>query len=174
MFERFTKEARDAVVAAQQVARDTGSRSIDTRHLLVAVAEADGRAARALTAAGADDVAGAVRRDLAAEGLDPEALAAIGIDLAAVTRRAEAVFGRDALRRAGRRRGHLAFGKDARKALELALRETIRLQQREIDSGHLLLGILRADNPARAALVRHGVDLPTLRDALEPPEARSA
>lgn len=39
MFERFTREARAAVTAAQQVARDAGAREIDTRHVLVALLE---------------------------------------------------------------------------------------------------------------------------------------
>ena len=42
MFERFTKEARATVIAAQHVARDAGSRTVDTRHVLVALAESTG------------------------------------------------------------------------------------------------------------------------------------
>ena len=48
MFERFTKDARSAVVGTQEVARETGSRSIDTRHLLVVLAENPGPVSRAL------------------------------------------------------------------------------------------------------------------------------
>ena len=35
MFERFTADARDVVVGAQTVARESGTRSIDARHLLL-------------------------------------------------------------------------------------------------------------------------------------------
>jgi len=179
MFERFTREARGAVIAAQQVARDTGSRRIDTRHLLVALAEGVGPAAGALRAVGVDTdhLASRVRGDLMAAGLDPRALASLGIDLDAVRGRADSVFGRGALDRAGGKRGHLPFTRDAKKALELALREAIRLQHSRIDGRHLLLGVLRAECPARDALGAAGVDLHELRLALEgidTPGSRSA
>jgi len=170
MFERFTKEARAAVVGAQQVARDTASRSIDTRHVLVALVEGPGPVARALGEAGGDAgvLAESARAELRAGGLDGDALAALGIDLDAVQRRADAVFGPDALARAGRaRKGHIPFTPDAKKALELALREAVRLRQRSIDSGHLMLGILRAESPGRALLRQTGVDPDALRQALE-------
>jgi ATP-dependent Clp protease ATP-binding subunit ClpA len=170
MFERFTKEARAAVVGAQGVARDTGSRSIDTRHLLVALVEDRGPVHRALREAGADAeaVAEKARADLRAGGIDGDALAGIGIDLDAVRRQADAVFGPDALERAGRAPGgHIPFTPEAKKALELALREAIRLKQRSIHPAHLLLGILRAQSSGRALLLQAGVDTDALRSALE-------
>ena len=170
MFERFTKEARAAVVGAQEVARDTGSRSIDTRHLLVVLVENRGPVDRALRGAGADveTVAGKARADLRAGGIDGDALAGIGIDLDAVRRQADAVFGPGALDRAGRvPGGHIPFTPDAKKALELALREAIRLKQKSIDPGHLLLGILRGPSSGRALLLEAGVDVDALRKALE-------
>jgi ATP-dependent Clp protease ATP-binding subunit ClpA len=170
MFERFTKQARAAVVGARQVARDTGSRSIDTRHVLVALAENPGPVYRAFGQAGADAeaVAAKARADLRAGGLDGDALASLGIDLDAVRRQADAVFGPDALERAGRApRAHIPFTPDAKKALELALREAIRLKHKSIDSGHLVLGILRAENPGRTLLLQTGVDTDALRTALE-------
>ena len=78
------------------------------------------------------------------------------------------MFGPGALERAGRTPGgHIPFTPDAKKALELALREAIRLHHRSIGAGHLLLGILRAENPGRALLKRAGVDTDALREALE-------
>lgn len=170
MFERFTKEARAAVVGAERVARDTGSRSIDTRHVLVALMENPGPVYRSLREAGTDveSLAAKARADLRSGGLDGDALAGLGIDLDAVRRQADAVFGPGALERAGRTpRGHIPFTPDAKKALELALREAIRLKQKSIHSGHLLLGILRANSPARALLLQAGVDTQALRRALE-------
>lgn len=169
MFERFTKEARTAVIDAQLVARDAGSRTIDTRHVLVALAESTGPASRALGAVGVDrdGLAARVRDDLRAGGLDADALAALGIDLDAVRDRADAVFGPGALETAARSPRHVPFGSDAKKALQLALREAIRLGHRTIDGGHLLLGMLRLDCPAREALTHAGVDLEALRRALE-------
>ncbi len=180
MFERFSKDARAVVVEAQTVARQVGTSSIDTRHLLVAVAEAPGPALDALRAAGLDPAAVAVdaRSDLTSGGLDAEALASLGIDLDSVRRQADATFGTGALERGGRkhRKGHIPFTPDAKKALELALREAIRLADTGIDGGHLLLGILRADCPAgrvlEAALHDAGTDVPALRTAVE--EQRTA
>ena len=173
MFERFSREAREAVVGAQEVARTAGSRAIDTRHVLVALVEREGPACRGLRSSGVDVAALAtdLRDEVRSAGLDPEALASLGIDLGAVRERADAVFGPGALDRAGRGPRHVAFTSAAKKALRLALRETIRLDRKSIDGGGLLLGILRADCPARDSLTRAGVDLEALRRALEQPDA---
>jgi len=170
MFERFTKEARAAVVGAQQVARETGSRRIDTRHLLAALVERTGPVSQALGAAGADAeaIAAKARADLRTGGLDSDALAGLGIDLDAVRRQTDAVFGRGALERASRApRGHIPFTPDAKKALQLALREAVRLRQKSIHSSHLLLGVLSGDGPGQALLLNAGVDTSALRAALE-------
>jgi ATP-dependent Clp protease ATP-binding subunit ClpA len=173
MFERFSQEARLAVVGAQQVARAVGSRTIDTRHVLVALAEQDGPASRGLRSVGVDveALAAGVRIELSSGGLDAEALASLGINLDAVRMRADEVFGPGALAGAGHSPGHIPFTSDAKKALQLALRETIRLGRKNIDGGSLLLGMLRADSPARDSLTRESVDLNALRHALEQPSS---
>ncbi len=176
MFERFTKEARAAVITAQTVARDAGSRSIDTRHLLVVLATGPDPVPAALRSVGVDPdtLAARIRDDLRAGGLDAEALASLGIDLDSVRARTESVFGEGALARAGRRggKGHIPFTPDAKKALELALREAVRLGSSGIDGSLLLLGILRATgSPGERALWRAlaeaGTDTPALRAAVE-------
>lgn len=183
MFERFSKDARATVVDAQQVARTTGSRAIDTRHVLAALVAGDGPAARALRTVGVDprELATRLRAELSAGGLDAAALASLGVDLEAVRTRADAVFGEGALDRGtGRvRRGHIPFTPDAKKALELALREAVRLGSPAIDGGHLLLGVLRATGgPAeaalRGALAEAGTDGPALRVALEEQQRRAS
>jgi ATP-dependent Clp protease ATP-binding subunit ClpA len=174
MFERFTKDARFAVVSAQEVAIEAHSGQIDSRHLLVALAEEDGPARSALTDSGLD-VAELVRQAraniTAGDDLDPAALAAVGIDLDEVTRRTEATFGEGALARAGRilrgRRKHIPFTRDAKKSLELALREAIRLGSKEIDGRHLLLGLTRAESPARSILSDAGADIDQVRNLAE-------
>ncbi|MCD9154909.1 Clp protease N-terminal domain-containing protein [Aeromicrobium duanguangcaii] len=174
MFERFTKEARTAVTTAQEVARDASTRTIDTRHLVVALAREAGPAREALRDAGVDAAAlvASATTELRAGGLDADALAGIGIDLEAVRREADRTFGADALDRAARRSGgHIPFTTDAKKSLELALREAIRLKHRTIDGRHLLLGVLRANGPGVALLVRHGVDPDAVRVAAERPHA---
>jgi ATP-dependent Clp protease ATP-binding subunit ClpA len=127
-----------------------------------------------LTGGGLDvaDVAARARADIeAGDALDRGALAAVGIDLDEVTRRTEATFGEGALTRAGRilrgRRKHIPFTSDAKKALELALREAIRLGSKEIHGGHLLLGLTRAESPARRVLTDAGADVERVRHLAE-------
>lgn len=183
MFERFTRDARDVVIEAQVQARAAGTPSIDTRHLLLVLASRPGAASAALTGVGVDmgTLVTRLRTERAPGGLDADALAAVGIDLDAVRERADAVFGEGALDRPlGRpRRAHLPFTADAKKTLELALREAIRLRESAIDSRHLLLGLLRATgSPGRRALERSlgdaGVPPARLQAALEEPQARAS
>lgn len=174
MFERFTKDARFAVISAQEVAIEAHSGQIDSRHLLVALAEEDGPARTALSGSGLDvaELVQQARAKIAAgDSLDPAALAAVGIDLDEVTRRTEETFGEGALARAGRilrgRRKHIPFTADAKKSLELALREAIRLGSKEIHGGHLLLGLTRAESPARRILSDAGADVEQVRHLAE-------
>jgi ATP-dependent Clp protease ATP-binding subunit ClpA len=118
MFERFTKAAREAVVRAQDEARNLRQSPIGTEHLLLALlAGEDTGAAAALRGRGVDaqgvraailrlvgpgsgctgpDTAADSRADRDAE--DAAALKAIGIDLDAVRRAIEENFGPGALR----------------------------------------------------------------------------
>ncbi|WP_277050256.1 Clp protease N-terminal domain-containing protein [Ruania albidiflava] len=171
MFEKFTREARAAVIGAQEEARMSGARQIDTTHLLTALLR-DSQTASTVTAAGGDVPALTSSTDHG--GLDAEALSAVGVDLTEVSAKAEEVFGPGALSRAARPPKHLPFTREAKKSLKLALREAIRLQERTIGNRHLLLGLVRAECPARTALLAHGTDLAALRTALEPPQTRSA
>jgi ATP-dependent Clp protease ATP-binding subunit ClpA len=180
MFERFTQAARtvvrDAVVAAEELRSD----SVDSRHLVVALAEdatgATSPVGAALRSVGVEpaDVAARARSALAPGAvLDGEALASLGIDLDAVRDRADAVFGAGALERAARprRRRGRPFTADAKKVLELSLREALRLGDRSIDAPHLLLGVLRADSPGGRVVLavaqEAGSDLVAVRAALE-------
>ncbi|WP_348537720.1 Clp protease N-terminal domain-containing protein, partial [Nocardia brasiliensis] len=49
--------------------------------------------------------------------------------------------------------GHIPFTKDAKKVLELSLREALARKDKSIESGHVLLGILRAPNPTTERLL---------------------
>ncbi|MFC5746139.1 Clp protease N-terminal domain-containing protein [Actinomadura rugatobispora] len=153
MFERFTKEARAAVTGAQQECRATSGRRIGTEHLLLALLQGDGPAARALRDHGQEPGAlrAAVVRRAGAGDIDAEALRTLGIDLDAVRQAAESNFGEGALDApAGRfRKGHIPFAPETKKALELALRHAIRLKHGHIGGGHLLLGLLH-DNETEA------------------------
>lgn len=169
MFERFTKDARQTVVQAQEECQRLGHSRVDTAHLLLALLNnGDGPGARALKEhqLKADDLRERARQlaGTAQGALDGEALATIGIDLDEVRRTVEATFGTGALDRG--RKGHKPFSPQAKKTLELALREAIALRQRHICGGHILLGLLRAtgnDNIARRILSDAGVDLTALR-----------
>jgi ATP-dependent Clp protease ATP-binding subunit ClpA len=175
MFERFHQDARAAVVQARDEAIRAGQREIGTEHLLIALLDGPGLAADALTAAGADaaDLRARIPHGEAGqqEPLDGDALASIGIDLDTVRRASDAAFGAGSLDRvkAGRRgrRGitdGIRMTKDAKKALELALRAAVRHDHRHISSGHLLLGITdQAASPAVTALTAAGIDTGSLR-----------
>ncbi|MDT7577146.1 MAG: hypothetical protein QOH17_3479 [Pseudonocardiales bacterium] len=172
MFERFTKRARTVVVHAQEIARGQHSATIGTEHLLLALyAVPEGLAAAILERLQVtrSDVEG----DLARGGpFDAEALAMLGIDLDEVRRQADETFGPGALERTraarsgGWRPGHLPFEPATKKALELALREAVRLGHGFLGTEHLLLGLLH-DGRARDVLVARGVGLDGTRALVE-------
>ena len=62
--------------------------------------------------------------------------------------------------------GHIPFERDAKKALELGLREAVRLGHGFIGTEHLLLGLLH-DGRARDVLVARGVGLDGTRALVE-------
>lgn len=171
MFERFSQDARQAVTGAQEEARRLHHTHIGTEHLLLSLlATDDGSANEALRASGLEitDLRARVMRYIGSgeEGLDPEALAAIGIDLDQVRRATEASFGEGALAPKSRRRpsGHIPFSPRAKKVLELSLREALHLKHNHIGSGHVLLGLIReGDGLACRLLVDAGTDLEALR-----------
>ena len=172
MFERFTREARAAVIGAQEVAQARGARQITSTHLLHALLSPDTALTLAIRRAGGD--LEALSRTTEHGDLDQEALSAVGVDLEQVRATTEEVFGPGALDRVARAPRHLPFDREAKKALKLALREAIRLQERTITSRHVMLGLTRADCSARGALVRAGADVAVLRTDLGQPGAQSA
>lgn len=172
MFERFTKDAREVVVGAQSAARELGALSIGSEHLLQVLVELGGPVADALTRSGLDTAALHRAANGAEDAMDPDALAAIGIDLAAVRQLADEVFGPGALdqpRAKGRagKRGHVPFTKDAKKVLEVALREAIALRDREIRTDHLVLAMTAlTDSRAHRLLTACGADPADVRTRL--------
>ena len=160
MFERFTKDAREAVLTSTRLAADHGADKVGPEHLLLALAVDDrGPGNRILAAHGvtASGLAAAVAAPKRRAGLTDEelsALRAVGIDAGEVFRRIEEAFGSEALDEPTppeprRRRGRLGgpFGPQAKKVLELSLREAITLRHRHIGSEHLLLALLRQGLP---------------------------
>ena len=99
MFEKFARDAREAVVHAQDEARTLGMDRIGPEHVLLgAVRTPDTVAAQALARLGVDHSAllAAVRVQ-PEHAIDADALADLGVDLEAVRAQVEASFGPGAL-----------------------------------------------------------------------------
>ena len=153
MFERFTRDARSVVVRAMDATMRLGAEQVEPEHLLLALAEWDGPAARAIAEIGMDpaSIAAAIEADLAAMlevvGVPPSVL-----DVAPVRPRAD---------RPG-------FSVHARSALEQAMREAVRGGERRLGAEHVLLGALRPPAPTLArVLARHDVDPERLATLVE-------
>src|SRR5579859_5085532 len=99
MFERFTDRARRTVVMAQEEARRLDHNYIGTEHILL----------------------GLIRED---RGLATNALQAMGLDLAELREEIEALAGRGSSAPSG----HIPFTPQAKKSLELSLRESVQLK----------------------------------------------
>jgi ATP-dependent Clp protease ATP-binding subunit ClpA len=177
VFERFTGEARQVVVRAQDEARRLRVPTIEPVHLLLAIAAGDGRGSAVLGAAG---IHPAELRDAIARSTDPldgDALAALGVDLGQVRAAAEAAFGPGALER-GRPEpaGHLPFADASKRALEESLRHLVSRRPKRtpvsIDSGHLLFGVLAVDDPLVGRVLQQlGTDAPTLQERADGSDA---
>jgi ATP-dependent Clp protease ATP-binding subunit ClpA len=171
VFERFTTEAREVVVLAQDEARSLRHGHIGTEHLLLALLRQDTPTTAVLRRHGLDhdEVAEAVAAATGGDGLDADALRTLGIDLDAVRGVVEATFGPGALDAPGGGRrssspGHIPFTAGAKKVLELSLREAIALRSNRIADGHIALGLLReGEGLATKVLLDRGVDPPALR-----------
>jgi hypothetical protein len=126
MFERFTNQSRQAVVLAQEEARELHHSFIGTEHLLLGMLrEGTGSAARALTS--------------------------MDITLDAARQAVEASVGRGKHQPSG----HIPFTPRAKKALELALRESLQLGQNYIGSGHVLLGLITQGDDVAIGILGH-------------------
>ncbi|MFI9203037.1 Clp protease N-terminal domain-containing protein [Streptomyces sp. NPDC053048] len=194
MFERFTKDARVAIISAQEEARALGHGRIGPGHLLLGVTTCSGATGTA-TLIRLGITPEALRDALAAAGApaapfdeeDAQALRAFGIDLEAVRGQAEKVFGPGALDSpppapAGEGRGflrgresgspvarkpHIPFEREAKKALEQSLRATLERKDRSIGTEHVVLGVLDAGGGATAdVLGRLGTDPAAVRAGL--------
>ena len=187
MFERFTKEARNVVVRAQEEARSLRHGWIGTEHLLLAALRAPGDpgvATLARLGVTADSCRSAVSGVVSARNgslgpEDAEALRTLGIDLDQVARKAREAFGPGALEEPlndpeaeGRSRngplgslgglgplkGHIPFSARAKKAMEVTLREAVARNDRRIGVEHLMLALLSADDRiTRAVFERLGI-----------------
>jgi hypothetical protein len=128
---RFTDRARRAVAAAQNEALGAKHAEVTTAHVILGLlTEPEGLAARAIQAQ--------------------------GISLDAVRTAIVESLGPPAERPAS---GHVPFSANAKKALDLTLREALRLGHNYVGTEHILLGI-RTDetSPGAQTLIALGVD----------------
>jgi ATP-dependent Clp protease ATP-binding subunit ClpC len=135
MFERFTDQARQAVVLAQEEARLLTHNHIGTEHLLL----------------------GLMRED---EGIAAEALESLGIKLDSVRQQVVEIIGEGKKKPSG----HIPFTPRVKKVLELSLREALQLGDNHIGTEHILLGLVsEGEGVAARILVKLGADLTSVR-----------
>jgi ATP-dependent Clp protease ATP-binding subunit ClpC len=141
VFERFTDYARRVMLAAQDEARQLGHDELGTEHLLLGLTrERESAAAAALEAHG---------------GWHDAVLDEI------VVRRGRGAQADPA------DTSTLPFGRETKRVLELALRESLQLGQSYVGTEHLLLGLLHERGCCAAeVLTSLGVDLDGVRDEL--------
>ncbi|HJV12991.1 MAG TPA: Clp protease N-terminal domain-containing protein [Propionibacteriaceae bacterium] len=131
MFERFSGQARQVVVLAQEEARDLDHNYIGTEHVLLALL------------ATSDSLAGA-------------SLKGLGYTHDDVRAKVEVMVGRGKTAPSG----HIPFTPRAKKVLELSLREALHLKHNYIGTEHILLGMLREGEGRGAQILadKHPLD----------------
>ena len=137
MFERFTDRARRVVVQAQEETRRLNHDYVGTEHILL----------------------GLVHEGIG--GLAPKVMESLGISQETVRDRVEETVGRGEQAPSG----HIPFTAQAKKVLELALRESRALGHNYIGTEHILLGLIsEADGVAAHVLSELGADLDGARE----------
>jgi ATP-dependent Clp protease ATP-binding subunit ClpA len=175
VFEKFTDPAKRVLVLAQDEAMAQGHDYIGTEHVLLGLADMPGTIAgsvlrdhgvtvQALRAEIADVLVASGVQPVGAQGAT-EALAAIGIDVEEIRRRADETFGPGKF--------HFPrppFTPRAKNALEHTLRQMAELHSDTIGPEHLLLGILaeaerpEADQDGGSGAAVEGVGVKVLRN----------
>jgi ATP-dependent Clp protease ATP-binding subunit ClpA len=136
VFERFTEQARQVVVLAQEEARELGHNYIGTEHLLLGLFREDG-------------------------GISARVLVSLGVTLEGA--RAQVVEmvggGEDVVH------GQIPFTPRAKRVLELSLREALSLGHNHIGPEHILLGLTReTEGVAMRILLARGADADKIRE----------
>ena len=136
MFNRFTEQARRAILLAREEAKRLDHDYLGTEHILL----------------------GLIREG---EGVGARALQNLGLDLARVRQQVEKAVGRGS----GVSLGELPFSPRAKKALELAVAEARNLEHNLVGTEHLLLGLIREGKGAAAqTLIKLGADVEKVRN----------
>jgi ATP-dependent Clp protease ATP-binding subunit ClpC len=135
MFQRFTDRARRVVVLAQHEARTLDHDYIGTEHILLGLIDEG-------------------------QGVATTALTSMGISLEEMRQTVRDTIGRGAQPPES---GHIPFTPQAKKVLELSLRESMQLGHEYIGTEHILLALIREGGGAAQLLARAGVDLDRAR-----------
>ncbi|MEV8376999.1 P-loop NTPase fold protein [Kribbella sp. NPDC056861] len=147
MFERFTEGARRVVVLAQDAARTLHHSYVGTEHALIALVQVEGLAVDALRAL-----------ETSPEAVRAEVLATIN---AAGGQAPDEIV------------GHIPFTPAVKKALELALRESLQLGHDYIGVEHILLGLIREEHGVAAqVLTKLGLDYARVQGQIQQELAR--
>ncbi|MGN6379318.1 MAG: Clp protease N-terminal domain-containing protein [Gaiellales bacterium] len=135
VFERFTEQARQAIVYAQTEAGALDHNFIGTEHLLLGLLhDEDTLAARVLSSL-----------DIELEGVRSQVVRIVG--------RGDPPAPAD-----------IPFTPRAKKVLELSLREALSLSSTHIGTEHILLGLVRENEGVAARILQdHGADAETIR-----------
>ena len=143
-FERFTRDARASVVAAREEARASGQHTVESAHLLLALA--------ARPEFGLDR--GRLADALAHE--EEQSLAAVGVAAGDLEPGA-----------GGRARREPRFATSSKLALQRAVAIATKRGDRRLDAGHVLLGVLAAQHGRVPRALRiAGIDVEDLRARL--------
>jgi ATP-dependent Clp protease ATP-binding subunit ClpA len=136
MFRRFSPQAREVIISAQQEARALHHGYIGTEHLLLGLLrDRDGVAGRALHVLG-----------ISPQAAREQVLDIIGEGQAEVA-------------------GHIPLTPRSKKVLELAVREAVHLGHLHVGPEHILLGLVReGDGVGWHVLHRLGLTVPKVRD----------
>lgn len=137
LFTRFDDEARAVVVDSMELAREDGHAEVNTGHIVLALlADEEGRAACLIKSNG------------------------VSIDRVRSAIIEELGPGQEA------QTDHLPWAPDAKKVLELSLREAFRRQAGMIGPEHILLGVLRdTTSLGGRTLAEHGADRRKISDS---------
>ncbi len=136
MFNRFTEGARQAIVLAREEARSLKHAHVGTEHIMLGLLQAQGGfAARVLASL-----------DITVEGVRAQVVRLVGA-------------GEDVTS------GEIPFAPEARKVLELSLREALVLGHNYIGTEHILLGLVRENEGVFARILPDlGTDSETIRN----------
>lgn len=126
LFERFTEDARQVVVRAGEAAKELGHNYIGTEHLLLGLLHPDA-------------------------GIAFQALESFDLDYDRGSSQVVLIVGRGEGQRPVEGRRH--FTPRAKKALELTLREALRLGHNYMGPEHILLGLVRENEGVAARIL---------------------